>query len=57
MARQSERNVNRERVEHQTPEPDESTTYKEATTVTEDEHAPLGSPSQETGTMTPHADD
>lgn len=49
-----ERQVNRERVEHRTPEPDEDTTYKEATTVTADEHAPLPGPPQETGTMQPH---
>lgn len=46
--------MKRDRVEHQTPEPDEETTYKEATTVTDDERAPLPGPPQETGTMTPH---
>ncbi len=49
-----ERQVNRERVEHWTPEPDENTTYKEATTVTSDEAPPLPGPAQETGTMEPH---
>jgi hypothetical protein len=41
------------RVEHPTPEPDENTTYKEGTTVTRDEHPPLPSPPQESGTMHP----
>ena len=41
------------RVEHRTPEPDENTTYKEATTVTDDEYPPLPSPPQESGTMQP----
>jgi hypothetical protein len=57
MARPRERSVNRERVEHRTPEPDEHTSYKEATTVTCDENPPIGSPSQETGTMTPRCDE
>jgi hypothetical protein len=43
----------RDRVEHHTPEPDENTTYKDATTVTEDEHPRLPSPPQESGTMIP----
>jgi hypothetical protein len=49
-----ERQVNRERVEIRTPEPIEDLSYKEATTVTEDENPPLPGPPQETGTMTPH---
>jgi hypothetical protein len=48
-----DRKVNHTRVEHQTPEPDEDTTYKEATTVTENEEAPDGGPPQESGTMHP----
>ena len=36
------------------PEPDESHSYKEATTVTEDENLPDGAPPQETGTTHPH---
>lgn len=48
-----ERQVNRERVEHRTPEPEEQTSYKEATTVTDDEHPPMEGPAQETGTMEP----
>ena len=35
------------------PEPDECTSYKEATTVTENQHPPLPSPPQESGTMLP----
>ena len=42
-----------QRVEHRTPEPIENTSYKEATTVTEDEHRRIESPPQETGTMKP----
>ena len=49
-----ERKVNEDRVEHQTPEPEEQTSYKEATTVTEDERPPMKGPAQETGTMFPH---
>ena len=48
-----ERQVNRERVEHQPPEPEEQTSYKEATTVTDDERPPMKGPPQETGTMEP----
>jgi hypothetical protein len=49
-----EREVNRERVEHRPPDPDENLSYREATTVTEDEHPPLRGPPQESGTMLPH---
>jgi hypothetical protein len=49
-----ERQVNRERVEHRPPEPDEHISYKEATTVTSDENPPCPGPPQETGTMEPH---
>jgi len=49
-----ERQVKRDRVEHHTPDPDENLTYKEATTVTEDENPPLPGPPQETGTTLPH---
>ena len=49
-----ERQVNRERVEHIPPEPEENTSYKEATTVTDNENAPMEGPPQETGTMIPH---
>jgi hypothetical protein len=49
-----ERKVNRERVAHHTPEPQEQTSYKEATTVTRDERPPLKGPPQETGTTFPH---
>jgi hypothetical protein len=48
-----ERQVNRERVQHQPPEPEEQTTYKEATTVTDDERPPMKGPPQETGTTEP----
>ena len=48
-----ERQVNRERVEHNPQQPDENTSYKEATTVTDDERPPMQSPPQETGTTTP----
>lgn len=48
-----ERQVNRERVEHLPPQPDENTSYKEATTVTDDERPPMQSPPQESGTMVP----
>jgi hypothetical protein len=49
-----ERQVNHERVEYHPPEPNENLSYKEATTVTEDENPPLPGPPQETGTMLPH---
>jgi hypothetical protein len=53
FAMKRERQVNRERVEHQPPEPQEQTSYKEATTVTDDERPPLHGPPQETGTTEP----
>jgi hypothetical protein len=37
------------------PEPDENMTYKEETTVTEDQNPPLPGPPQESGTMLPHS--
>lgn len=49
-----ERQVNRERVEHKLPESEENTSYKEGSTVTEDERPPMQGPPQETGTMLPH---
>ncbi|HWE26989.1 MAG TPA: hypothetical protein VHB97_03260 [Polyangia bacterium] len=49
-----ERQVNVDRVEHHTPEPQEQTSYKEATTVIYDETPPLKGPPQETGTTAPH---
>lgn len=49
-----ERQVNRERVEQRPPEPREQQSYKEGTTVTADERAPLEGPPQESGTTTPH---
>jgi hypothetical protein len=49
-----ERQVNQERHAYGPPEPSEETSYKEATTVTEDEDPPLHGPPQETGTMQPH---
>jgi hypothetical protein len=49
-----ERKVKRDRVEHRPPEPQEQTSYKEATTVTDDENAPIPGPPQETGTTRPH---
>ena len=49
-----ERLVNRERREQRPPEPDESRSYTEATTVTEDDSPRLPGPPQETGTTTPH---
>lgn len=49
-----ERQVNRERVEHRPRAPEEQTSYKEATTVTDDERPPMKGPAQETGTTTPH---
>ena len=49
-----DRQVNRTRVEQLTPEPDEDTTYKEATTVTHDEDPREPGPPQESGTMDPH---
>ncbi|MDB4964649.1 MAG: hypothetical protein JWN44_338 [Myxococcales bacterium] len=49
-----ERKKNQERVEHLPPEPDENTTYKEATTVTDDENGPIPGPPQESGTVRPH---
>jgi len=48
-----ERQVNQERHAYLPPEPEENTSYKEATTVTEDENAPMEGPPQETGTMVP----
>jgi hypothetical protein len=49
-----EREVNRKRVEQRTPEPNENTTYKEATTPTEGERGSPQGPPQESGTMLPH---
>ena len=49
-----ERQVNRSRQEHRPPEPDESRSYTERTTVTENEQPPLKGPPQETGTTKPH---
>jgi hypothetical protein len=50
-----ERQVNRDRVEHRPPEPDESRhSYTESSTVTENQNPPLAAPPQETGTKTPH---
>jgi hypothetical protein len=49
-----ERKINRDRVERKLPEPEENTSYKEATTVTDDENAPLPGPPQESGTTRPH---
>jgi hypothetical protein len=49
-----ERKVNRDRVEYRPPEQEERTSYKEATTVTDDERPPLPGPPQESGTTRPH---
>jgi hypothetical protein len=49
-----ERDVKHDRVEHLLPELEENTSYKEATTVTDDENPPLPGPPQETGTWLPH---
>jgi hypothetical protein len=49
-----ERKVNTKRVEHHVPEPDEKRSYNLDNTPTEDEHPPMKSPPQETGTMKPH---
>ena len=49
-----ERKVNRERVEQRPAEPTEQTSYKEATTVTDDENEPIPGPPQESGTSLPH---
>jgi hypothetical protein len=46
--------VNRKRVEFAPPLPDENTTYKEDTTVTEEQTPPLPGPPQESGTTWPH---
>ena len=49
-----ERQVNTTRREQRPPEPDESRSYTESTTVNENEHAPMKGPPQETGTTAPH---
>ena len=48
-------NRDERRMELRTPEPDENMTYKEETTVTEDQNPPLPAPPQESGTMLPHS--
>lgn len=49
-----EREVNKKRVEHRVPEPDEKRSYNADNTVTENENPPMGAPPQETGTSRPH---
>ena len=49
-----QRKVSRDRQEHQTPEPEEQTTYKSDTTVTSDASPRTPGPAQELGTSKPH---